>query len=107
MTIDDVYELLSPLGTKERLETLDRVMMAHRAKLDPDTAEVVTTWGHTMDPYGVADLSPELEQIGRLVFVRNPGGLWVWLAHVPQAVRDALDARFSSDNPDFEVAFTP
>ena len=39
-------------------------------KIDPATAEVMWTYGYTLDPYGVYELSDEEKQIGREYFAR-------------------------------------
>ena len=47
-------------------------------KLDPETAEVFGEHGQVCDPYGVRELPPEYDCIGRNYFARSPGSnVWV------------------------------
>ena len=61
-------------------------------EIDPDTAEVMWTYAHTIDPYGVhTDLSDEEKQIGRIYFARSPGGeIWVDYGDLPVKTLTAL-----------------
>jgi hypothetical protein len=60
--------------------------------IDPETAEVMWTWGETLDPYGIEpDLPNELRQIGREYFARSPGSdVWVWFGDLPDNIGDPL-----------------
>ena len=47
-------------------------------KIDPKTAKVTWVSGQILDPYGVHELRPEEECIGRLYFARAPDSdVWV------------------------------
>jgi hypothetical protein len=60
-------------------------------KIDPETAEVFWTYGLVGDPYGVHDLLPEEECIGRNYFARAPGSdIWVSFDDLPNGVHDRL-----------------
>ena len=61
-------------------------------RIDPETAEVIWTYGQTLDPYGVQpDLPKELQQVGREYFARNPGSeIWVWFGDLPALASDRL-----------------
>jgi len=60
--------------------------------IDPQTAEVIWEYGHTIDPYNVySDLSEEEKQVGRCYFARSPGSdVWVSFCDLPDATHDAL-----------------
>jgi hypothetical protein len=66
--------------------------------INPDTAEVMWTYGYTLDPYGLEDNLPEeARQIGRTYFARSPGsGTWVWFGDLPGPTEDALRAKHKS-----------
>jgi hypothetical protein len=61
-------------------------------QIDPETAEVVSTYGQVGDPYGVLrDIPDEFQCIGRQNFARNPGSdLWIEFGDLPEATRNAL-----------------
>ena len=60
-------------------------------KIDPETAEVFWEHGQVLDPYGVYDLTDEVDCIGRNYFARSPGSdIWVWFGDLPDTTRDAL-----------------
>jgi hypothetical protein len=61
-------------------------------KIDPETAEVVVTYGDTSDPYEIDPLLPEeWRQGGRNYFARFPGSdIWVEFGDLPAATADAL-----------------
>ena len=63
--------------------------------IDPETAEVSWTYAHIVDPYGIEpDLHEEEKCLGRVYFARAPGSdVWVSFYDLPQATKDALDAR--------------
>jgi len=63
-----------------------------RLQIDPETAEVIWTYGQTLDPYGVnPDLPEEYDQAGRLYFARAPGTqVWVSFYDLPFEVGNAL-----------------
>jgi hypothetical protein len=70
-------------------------------QIDPATADV--TWEHTQlaDPYGIRDLSPEEDCIGRVLFARAPGGdIWVSQCELPSATVDALRLRLEQEPED-------
>jgi hypothetical protein len=65
--------------------------------IDPATAEVMWTYGYTLDPYGVYELSDEGKQIGREYFARSPGSdVWVSFDDLPDATAAALWEKHSS-----------
>jgi hypothetical protein len=60
-------------------------------KIDPTTAELDWDYGQAGDPYGVRDLAPEEQQVGRNYFCRAPGtDIWVHFYDLPDATREAL-----------------
>jgi hypothetical protein len=68
-------------------------------RIDPETAEVMWTYGQTMDPYNLegGDLPAELWQVGREYFARAPESrIWVHFGDLPKAVEKALWAKHSS-----------
>jgi hypothetical protein len=70
------------------------------------TCEITWEWGQILDPYGVRQLTPEEEQIGRLAFVRSPeSGGWVSLYDLPEAsahaLRQRIDREGVSENDDW------
>jgi hypothetical protein len=67
-------------------------------KIDPETAEVLWIYAHTLDPYGIyPDLPPEDQQVGREYFARSPGSdVWVEFGDLPKATEDALWKKHSS-----------
>jgi hypothetical protein len=64
-------------------------------KIDPETAEVMSNWGETLDPYGIDPLLPqELRQLAKNHFARSPGSdIWVWSEDLPVATHRALQER--------------
>jgi hypothetical protein len=58
----------------------------------PQTAEVISEYGQTFDPYGIdLELPEELRCVGRNYFARSPrSDVWVWFRDLPTAVRAAL-----------------
>ena len=64
--------------------------------IDPATAEVISIYAQTMDPYGIdPDLPEELQCVGREYFARAPGSdLWVWFGDLPEATGLVLRERF-------------
>ena len=62
--------------------------------IDPQTAEVTWWYAETLDPYGVYDLPPEAQQIGREYFARHPGSeIWVWFGDLPDVTSTKLMER--------------
>jgi hypothetical protein len=62
--------------------------------IDPQTAEVSWWYAETLDPYGVYDLPPEAQQIGREYFARRPGSeIWVWFGDLADATSTKLMER--------------
>jgi hypothetical protein len=61
-------------------------------KIDPETAEVLSVFARTLDPYGLGfDLAKEYDQVGRESFARAPNSdIWVWFGDLPDAIREAL-----------------
>ena len=61
-------------------------------KIDPETAEVLCSYGDTSDPYEIDPLLPEeWRQGGRNYFARSPGSdIWVYFGDLPAATADAL-----------------
>ena len=59
--------------------------------IDPETAEVMWIYGPVLDPYGVHQLHPDEEYVGRLYFARAPASdIWVSFCDLPSSTRDAL-----------------
>lgn len=66
--------------------------------IDPQTAEVTWWYAETLDPYGVHDLPPEAQQIGREYFARHPGSeIWVWFGDVPDVTSTKLMERYGGE----------
>jgi hypothetical protein len=64
-------------------------------KIDPKTAKVTWVWGQILDPYGVHELRPEEECIGRLYFARAPDSdVWVSFDDLAEPTRNALWENF-------------
>lgn len=60
-------------------------------KINSETAEVWWEYGQELDPYGVLDLLPEEDCVGRKYFARAPGSdIWVEFGDLPQETCDAL-----------------
>ncbi len=62
-------------------------------EIDPDTAEVMWTYGYVIDPYGVYtdDLIEEEKCMGRIYFARSPGSeIWVSYYDLPVEILSAL-----------------
>ena len=72
------------------------------SKIDPATAKVMWEYGQILDPYGVRDLPPE-ESLCRgestLLGRRNRTPFWVAFYDLPEATRDALQARIDAGDP--------
>jgi hypothetical protein len=67
-------------------------------RIDVATCEIAWDWGQVLDPYGVHRLTPEEEQVGRLVFVRSPeSGGWVSLYDLPKESARALHQRIDRE----------
>jgi hypothetical protein len=71
------------------------------SKIDPATAKVMWEYGQILDPYGVRDLPPEDSCVGRVYFARSaePDAVWVAFYDLPEATRDALQARIDAGDP--------
>src|SRR5262245_19971461 len=70
-------------------------------RIDPETAEVFWEHGQVCDPYGVRELPPEYDCIGRNYFARSPrSNVWVSFDDLPDAVCDRLRTRMKAG--DFE-----
>ena len=79
------------LWLKEREEAGQRI--------DPNSADVEVTfwWAQVLDPYGVLDLTPEENCVGRSYFARSPdSGGWVSFYDLPDQTRDELWRRINS-----------
>jgi hypothetical protein len=62
--------------------------------IDPATAETTWKYGQILDPYGIFELSPKENLIGRVYFARRPGSdVWVELGDLPKETREALHKR--------------
>jgi hypothetical protein len=63
-------------------------------KIDPDTAEVASWYGHKLDPYGVLLPPEEYWKCQRNYFARRPGSsVWVSFDDLPEEVCDGLYAK--------------
>jgi hypothetical protein len=70
-------------------------------RIDPRTAEVMWVYGETLDPYGVYDLLPEEQQVGRIWFARSPDSdVWVAFRDLPKTTRDELWRKIESGQLD-------
>ena len=80
--------------TVEEREAFYRDREEHGRRIDPATAEVMSEWGLTSDPYGIIDdLADEERQIGRVYFARAPGGVWVHFGDLPNETAQVLHRR--------------
>jgi hypothetical protein len=71
-------------------------------KIVPETAEVASWYAMEADPYGIRDLSEDMQQVGRVSYVRSPGGdIWVAFRDLPQATLDAL---YANDQGNLKLA---
>jgi hypothetical protein len=62
-------------------------------EIDPDTADVMWTYGYVIDPYGVYtdDLTEEEKCMGRIYFAGSPGSeIWVHYYDLPAKTLAAL-----------------
>ena len=81
MTFDDVEAFLA----ERKAEAL---------RIDPAICEGACWSVYVTDPYSLLVDLPERERcIGTDVFVRNPGGVWVWFGDLPEGVLEAAQAR--------------
>jgi hypothetical protein len=72
-------------------------------KIDPETAHVTKIYGAT-DPYGIYNLSEELQCYGDTHFARSPdSGVWVWFGDLPEAVRNRLWEKLEAKDPRGDV----
>ena len=62
----------------EKVEAMEieQRLRTEGAKVDPATVPIEWWYAATLDPYGIRDLPPELQQVGRMYFVRSEIG-WV------------------------------
>lgn len=68
-------------------------------RIDPHSADVEVTfwWAQVLDPYGVQDLTPEENCVGRSYFACSPdSGGWVSFYDLPDQTRDELWRRIDS-----------
>jgi hypothetical protein len=81
--------------TREYLSSLREAVGLH---IDPETAEVMWTYGQTMDPYGgEPNLPDEYYQVGREYFARSPGSnIWINFSDLPEATETKLWERHKS-----------
>jgi hypothetical protein len=64
------------------------------ARIDPATAEVWFDYASTLDPYCELDLEPELRDVGRQWFTRDPiEQIAVSFYDLPPATREALEGK--------------
>jgi hypothetical protein len=70
-------------------------------RVDPATAKVMWTYGQILDPYGVHDLAPEEDCVGRVYFARSPepDAVWVAFYDLPEITSDRLWARIDARDP--------
>lgn len=64
-------------------------------QIEPDTAEVIWTYGQIADLYGVyPDLPEEYQCVGREYFARAPEtDVWINFGDLPEVTREALWAK--------------
>jgi hypothetical protein len=68
-------------------------------RMDPNSADVEFTfgWAQVLDPYGVLDLTPEEDCIGRSYFACSPdSGGWVSFYDLPEQTRGELWRRINA-----------
>jgi hypothetical protein len=68
-------------------------------RMDPKSADVEVTfwWTEVLDPYGVYDLTPGEECVGRSYFARSPdSGGWVHFCDLPGDAQEELWRRINS-----------
>lgn len=78
-----------------RAETWHALLEIAGRQIDPETAEVCSSYGQIIDPYGVcSELHAEQDCVGRLYFARNPESeVWIEFGDLPDATRNALENR--------------
>jgi hypothetical protein len=70
---------------------------AEALRIDPVTCETACWHVQVLDPYGLLDVPEEARCIGADLFVRNPGGDWVWFGDLPEATLEAVRARHEKE----------
>jgi hypothetical protein len=87
--------------TENQIEEFLAARREEARLIDPATAETTWWWwGKILDPYGVFELSPEEDVIGRLYFARRSGGdVWVESRDLPEETREAIRNRGKGDWP--------
>ena len=85
-------------STVAEIETFLAERKAEALRIDPATCEVDSWHVQVLDPYGLLDVPEEARCIGRDIFVRNPGGGWVWFGDLPEATLKAVRARLEKEN---------
>ena len=68
-------------------------------RIGPSSADVEVTfwWAQVLDPYGVLDLTPEEDCVGRSYFARSPdSGGWVSFYDLPGQTSDELWRRINA-----------
>jgi hypothetical protein len=68
-------------------------------RIDPNSADLEFTfgWAQVVDPYGVLDVPPEYDCVGRVYFARWPdSGGWVSFDDLPDEARDELWRRIDA-----------
>jgi hypothetical protein len=123
--VENIIAHVEPDGDVTLCESMDVVRQVLRAKaeraaeveqflverevagaaLDPATAEVASSYGRILDPYGVNtdDLSAEPQCVGRIYFARAPGSdLWISFYDLPNETAKVLWARMKAGEFDHE-----
>jgi hypothetical protein len=95
-------EVLVKKGTQHEKAELERWRALRKQeglRINPETAEVYSSYQQTLDPYGVLDeweLPEEFDQVGREYFARAPGSdIWVAFGDLPRETREKLRSRQS------------
>ena len=88
MSMEDAVQNESEMTVEQWLQ----IRKDEGLRIDPMTAEVMWTYGLTLDPYGVyPDLEEEYRQIGPEYFARDPGSdIWVAFRDLPDGIQSSL-----------------
>ena len=84
-------EVVNHTEEKRKVQEWLNIRKEAALNIDPNTAEVFWEYGQTLDPYGVFDLLPEEDCVGRNYFAHKPGSdVCVSFHDLPDDVRDRL-----------------
>ena len=79
------------VGEELTLEQWLQIRKEEGLKIDPESAEVTWSYAPVLDPYGVYQLLPEEQCVGRVYFARSLGSdIWVCFYDLPDETREKL-----------------